>query len=60
MVVGELTCKNVIKIKYGFNDFHIKSVYRSHVSLKKLYDMYKISVVTDYKSKNMESIKRKY
>ena len=55
IVTGELTCKNIIKIKYGFDDFNIKSIYRSHVSLKrpficiikKPYDVYKINVVTD-------------
>jgi len=34
MVTGELTYKNVIKIKNKFNDFHIKSIYYSTVSLK--------------------------
>lgn len=55
IVTGELTCKNIIKIKYGFDDFNIKSIYRSHVSLKrpficiikKPYGMYKINVVSD-------------
>ena len=35
IVTGELTYKNVIKIKYGFNTSHIKSIHHSHVSLKK-------------------------
>ena len=35
MVTRELIYKNVIKIKYGFNTFHIKSTYNSYVLLKK-------------------------
>jgi len=45
MVAGELTRKNVIKIKYGLMIVILK-VHIIHMYHKKTYYMYKISVVT--------------